>query len=424
MTAQIIVSDAVIVGGGPTGLFAAECLASKGLSVTLFERMPSVGRKFLLAGRGGLNLTHSEVPERFIARYGWRHDVIAPLLDAFSPADLSEWAAGLGEESFVGSSGRVFPKSFKATPLLRAWLARLKNLGVRIETRQGWTGLDEHGHALFTGPEGVVTTAQAPALLLAMGGASWPRMGSDGRWVETFEALKIPVAPLRPANCGIEIAWSQHMKDKGGGHPLKRIAITAGTRSERGEAMITSEGLEGGAVYAVLDVVRDEIAATGKSMLTLDLRPDRNLEGLAQDIERTPASQSTSNRLRKGAKLDPAALMLLNEVHRPLPRDAEALARLIKTITLRAIGVRPLERAISTAGGVFFEALNDHLMVKERPGLFVAGEMLDWEAPTGGYLLQACFSSAKMAAEGMADWIASHQGVAPDSSDRDMADGG
>ena len=406
--------DAVIIGGGPSGLFAAECLARNGFSVTVFDRMASVGRKFLLAGRGGLNLTHSEVPERFISRYGWRHDVIAPLVDAFSPADLSQWATSLGEESFVGSSGRVFPKSFKATPLLRAWLLRLKELGVRIETRQQWTGFDEAGHAMFTGQDGTLTSAKSRAVLLAMGGASWPRMGSDGRWVETVEALRIPVAPLRPANCGIEVAWSQHMLGKGGGHPLKRISITAGStpetrRTERAEAMITSEGLEGGAVYAVLDIVREEIARNGKAMLTLDLRPDRNLEGLTQDIERQPASQSTANRLRKGAKLDPAALMLLNEVARPLPREADKLARIIKNVSLRATGIRPLERAISTAGGVFFEALNDHLMVKERPGLFVAGEMLDWEAPTGGYLLQACFSSARMAANGMAEFMATTQ---------------
>lgn len=407
--ARFIETDVAIIGGGPAGLFAAECLAKQGLSVTVFDRMPSVGRKFLLAGRGGLNLTHSEVPERFIARYGWRQDVMTPLLDAFSPADLSHWAHGLGEETFVGSSGRVFPKSFKATQLLRAWLARLKAQDVRIETRQNWTGFDESGHALFTGADGGSTIAKSRAVLMATGGASWPRMGSDGRWVEAFAALGIPVAPLRPANCGIEIAWSQHMKDKGGGHPLKRIAISAGGRTERGEAMITGEGLEGGAVYAVLDLVRDEIAAKGKAMLMLDLRPDRNLEGLAQDIDRTPASQSTANRLRKGAKLDASAMMLLNEVHRPLPREAEQLARLIKNLPLRATATRPLERAISTAGGVFFEALDNHLMVRQRPGLFVAGEMLDWEAPTGGYLLQACFSSAKMACDGMVHWLDARQ---------------
>jgi uncharacterized flavoprotein (TIGR03862 family) len=403
---RLITTDAAIIGGGPAGLFAAEQLATRGFSVTVFDQMPSVGRKFLLAGRGGLNLTHSEPLQAFAARYGWRHDMLEPMLAAFPPDALREWALSLGEASFVGTSGRVFPAGFKATPLLRAWLARLRGLGVVIETRQRWTGFDAKGRALFTGVGGARTTVESKSTLMAMGGASWPRMGSDGAWVPVVEALRIPVAPLRPANCGLEIAWSPLVIEKAQGKPLKRIAITGAGKTERGEAMITAEGLEGGAVYAILDGVREEIARNGRAILTLDLRADRNLEGLAQDIARQPPSQSTSNRLRKGAKLDPTALMVLNEASRPLPRDAAELAALIKAVPLTTIGVRPLARAISTAGGVLLEVLDGHLMVKEQPGLFFAGEMLDWEAPTGGYLLQGCFSSAMVAAQGMAAFMA------------------
>jgi uncharacterized flavoprotein (TIGR03862 family) len=397
---ETLACDVAIIGGGPAGLFAAELLAADGLSVIIAEKMPSVGRKFLMAGRGGLNLTHSEVAEAFAARYGVRASAVAPLLARFSPADMRAWAEGLGEETFIGSSGRVFPRGFKTSPLLRAWLRRLEGSGVRFLTRHRWTGFDEDGKPLLIGPDGEIRL-DARATLLALGGASWPRLGSDGAWVSILEGLGIPVAPLRPANCGLEIEWSPLMREKGGGQPLKRILMAGGGKSARGEAMITAEGLEGGAVYAILDGVRDEIARSGHCAFTIDLKPDRNVEGLVHDIARTPAGQSTANRLRKGARLDAAAMLLLNEVARPLPREAEKLAALIKALPLVAKGVRPIDRAISSAGGVPFEALTGDLMALARPGLFIAGEMLDWEAPTGGYLLQGCFASAAVAADGI-----------------------
>jgi uncharacterized flavoprotein (TIGR03862 family) len=398
--------DVAIIGGGPAGLFAAERLAAAGHSVILFEKMPSVGRKFLLAGRGGLNLTHSEPLEAFAGRYGARTLAILPLLERFTPADMRAWAQALGQETFIGSSGRVFPQSFKASPLLRAWLRRLEGLGVRILTRHRWTGFDPDGMPVFSGPDGEPVNVQARAALLALGGASWPRLGSDGAWVSVLESLNVPVAPLKPANCGIEIGWSDVMQARGAGQPLKRISISGGGKTARGEAMITAEGLEGGAVYAILDGVRDEMMREGHSAITLDLKPDRNLEGLVHDIARTPAGQSTANRLRKGAKLDAAAILLLNEVVRPLPREAGQLAALIKSVPIVARGVRPIERAISTAGGVPFEAMTGGLMVMAKPGLFLAGEMLDWEAPTGGYLLQGCFASAAAAADGIVQFLA------------------
>jgi uncharacterized flavoprotein (TIGR03862 family) len=398
--------DVAVIGGGPAGLFAAERLASIGHSVIVFERMPSVGRKLLLAGRGGLNLTHSEPLPSFMTRYRERTSAMLPLLEGFTPGDLREWALGLGQQTFIGTSGRVFPQAFKASPLLRAWLRRLEELGVRILTRHRWTGFDDAREPVFIGPSGETVTARPRATLLALGGASWPRLGSDGGWVATLEGVGLPVAPLKPANCGIEIGWSPIMAARGAGQPLKRIAITAAGRTARGEALITGEGLEGGAVYAILDAVREEIDRSGECALFVDLKPDRNREGLEHDIARTPAGQSTANRLRKAAKLDAAALLLLNEVTRPLPREGTRLAALIKAVPLTARAIRPLDRAISTAGGVPFEALTGHLMAADRPGLFFAGEMLDWEAPTGGYLLQGCFASAARAAEGIARFLA------------------
>ena len=390
-----------IVGAGPAGLIAAQVLSQAGCRVTVYDRMASPARKFLIAGRGGLNLTHSEPRQRFLARYGAAAEWLAPLLDAFPPARLRAWAADLGEPTFVGSSGRVFPQSFKASLLLRAWLRRLGTLGVRLLTRHEWHGWDARGGLRFVSPESPAgeLNVTIDATILALGGASWPRLGSDGEWVEIFAAAGIAVEPLRPANSGIRIGWSENFRTRFAGEPLKRIALTAEGRTVRGEAMIDPLGLEGGAVYALSSYLREAIAHGGRTRLEIDLRPDLSAEALAGRLAGGRKGESMANRLRK-AGLPPAAASLLREASRELPADPYALAALIKAVPLSATGMAPLERAISSAGGIARAALDDHLMLRTRPGTFVAGEMLDWEAPTGGYLLQACFATGFAAACG------------------------
>jgi hypothetical protein len=388
-----------IIGGGPAGLFAAEQLARAGLAVTVYERMPSVGRKFLLAGRGGLNLTHSEAFEAFVARYAEAARWLRPRLEALPPAALVEWAEGLGQPTFVGSSGRVFPRSLKASPLLRAWLARLVQLGVTIRTRHHWLGWD--GDALrFRTPDGE-TTVRADATLLALGGASWGKLGSDGSWAPILADAGVEVAPFRPANMGFGVAWSPVMQAFAG-QPLKGIALRFGGHTARGEAMVTRYGLEGGALYALSAPLRDAIEASGQATLTFDLRPDMTTGALTARLSHPVAGQSLSNRLRKALKLPPVEINLLREAHgKDLPTQPAALAAAIKAAPITLTGVQPLARAISTAGGVTLDALDERLMLRARPGVFVAGEMLDWEAPTGGYLLQATFATGLAAAEGV-----------------------
>jgi hypothetical protein len=392
-----------VIGAGPAGLIAAETLARAGVAVTIHDRMPSVGRKFLLAGRGGLNLTHSEPLDRFLARYG----AIAPLLksaiERFPPDALRAWAEELGQETFVGSSGRVFPKAMKASPLLRAWLRRLDALGVRFALRQRWLGWDEDGRLRFAQGTRELAVA-ADVAVLALGGASWPRLGSDATWVDLLTARGVAIAPLKPSNCGFTVSWSAAMRRLEGA-PVKRIALTFSRRSVRGEALVTRDGIEGGAVYALSAPLRDAIMRDGGATLHIDLRPDLAAAALAERLTAPRGKQSLSNVLRKALKLPPVATALLHEATtaagRPLSSlAADELAALIKALPVQLTGVQPIANAISTAGGISFDALDRHFMLKAAPGVFAAGEMLDWEAPTGGYLLQACFATGAAAAEG------------------------
>lgn len=389
----------IVIGGGPAGLMAAEALASAGVSVTVHERMPSVARRLLMAGRGGLNLTHSEPLEAFIGRYGAASARLRPLIEAFPPAALTAWAEGLGQPVFTGSSGRVFPKSLKASPLLRAWLARLDDLGVIIRTRSDWRGWDETGALVFRQADGSLETARPDATVLALGGASWPRLGSDGGWVEALDGAGVAVTPMRPANCGFTLAWSETFAGRFAGQPLKGIALTFEGRTVRGEAMITAAGIEGGAVYALSAALREAVGARGSAMLGVDLRPDQTRANLTARLSRPRGGQTLTSWLRKTLNLSPVAIGLLREAAgRDLPPEAGALASLIKAAPLTLTGVAPIARAISTAGGVALEAVDEGLMLRARPGVFVAGEMLDWEAPTGGYLLQASFATGLAAA--------------------------
>lgn len=394
-----------VVGAGPAGLMAAERLAQGGARVTIHEAMPSVARKFLMAGRGGLNLTHSEPPERFLTRYGEAAITVEHWLSAFTADDLRGWADGLGAETFTGSSGRVFPKAMKASPLLRAWLARLAALGVEIRTRSRWTGW--RGDALvFQTPDGE-TVERPDAVVLALGGASWPRLGSDGGWRPWLEEKGVAVAPFAPSNVGFDIVWSPVLVERFAGQPLKTIALTHGERTVRGEAMLTRYGMEGGAVYALSAGLREALTRDGAATLTVDLRPDLTIEALSARLSKPRGKDSLSNWLRKAAGLSPAAVALLREIPGDIPEGADKLARRIKAVRLKVVGAQGLERAISSAGGVRLDQVDARLMLTALLGVFVAGEMLDWEAPTGGYLLQASFASGVVAAEGALDWLAS-----------------
>lgn len=394
--------DVAIIGAGPAGLIAAERLALAGHKVAIYERMASPARKFLLAGRGGLNLTHSEPLDALLGRYGEARAWLEPAIRAFPPRALRDWADGLGAESFVGSSGRVFPRAMKASPLLRAWLARLDGLGVQLHAGRLWTGWDESGglrFALRDGGEEIVTPR---ATLLALGGASWPRLGGDGSWVELLERKGVAIAPLMPANAGFTVAWSALMRDKFAGLPLKRIALSFAGQRVLGEAMIDAGGIEGGAVYALSGPLREAIAREGEAIPMVDLRPDLTEPELATRLAKRRPGETLSNHLRKAAGLSPVAAAVLREAAGgPLPAEPEALAPLIKAAPLRLTGMASLARAISSAGGVRAGEIDPDFMLKRQPGIFVAGEMLDWEAPTGGYLLQACFATGVAAAEGI-----------------------
>ncbi len=392
-----------IIGGGPAGLFAAEYLANAGHSVDVYERMPTLGRKFLMAGRGGLNLTHSEPLEVFLKRYREGAPWLSDAIERFTPQDLRDWADGLAAETFIGSSGRVFPKAMKASPLLRAWQARLEALGVRLHTRHRWTGWRD-GRLSFEDGAGNPVTHQADAVFLAMGGASWPRLGSDAGWVDMLTQRGVDITPFTASNCGVETGWSEVVKSRFAGQPLKTIALTCGEETVRGEAMIAGYGLEGGAVYALSAPIRQALK-TGAVTLRLDLRPNQSADDLAAKIARARKGQSLSTVLKKTLGLSPQAAALVFEGGAP-PRDPQALAGRVKSVEIEITAQRGLDRAISSAGGIAREAVDEHFMLKALPGVFVAGEMLDWDAPTGGYLLQATFATAWAAARGVETWLA------------------
>ena len=384
-------TTAAVIGGGPAGLMAAEVLAGAGIQVSVFDRMPSFGRKLLMAGRGGLNLTHSEPLEPFLDRYGTARPWLEPAIRAFPPEALMAWCEALGQPVFIGSSGRVFPKAMKASPLLRAWLVRLGSMNVSFRPRHHWCGWDGGGALRFENPDGLVRIA-ADITVLALGGASWPRLGADGGWAALFPGA---VAPLRPANCGFTVAWSDHVRARFAGTPLKRIALSFGGVTVRGEAVITADGIEGGAVYALSAPLRDAIEARGSATALLNLRPDLTAAALAERMAAPRRGQSLSTFLRKQAGLAPAAIGLVQDVLHRLGGDP---ALLIQALPLDLLAARPLDRAISTAGGLRRDSVDADFMLRDRPGVFAVGEMLDWEAPTGGYLLQANFSTAVAAA--------------------------
>jgi len=390
--------EVAVIGGGPAGLMAAETVARAGHRVTVHERMPNPGRKFLLAGRGGLNLTHSEPPDRFLARYAEAAPFLAPILEAFPPSEIVAWCNGLGQETFTGTSGRIFPKAMKASPLLRAWLARLNGLGVRLVTRSHWMGREADGTLYFA--DG--THSRPHAAILALGGASWPRLGADGSWAATIPG--VVVTPLRPANCGFAVAWSPHLR-RHAGTPLKRIALHHEGRSVRGEAMLGEAGLEGGAIYALSAPLRDAIARDGSTTLQIDLRPDLSEAQLAQRLAAPRGSASLSTHLKRHAGLSAAAIALVQEaLHQG---TATPLLALIKSVPVVLTAPFGLDRAISTAGGIALGELTPSLMLARHPGLFAAGEMLDWEAPTGGYLLTACLATGHAAGRGAVAWLES-----------------
>jgi hypothetical protein len=403
-----------VIGAGPAGLMAAEVLAQGSAGVTVYDAMPSVGRKFLLAGRGGLNLTHSEALPKFIARYGEAMPQLASAIDAFPPDALRRWSEALGQPTFVGSSGRVFPEAFKASPLLRAWLRRLDSIGVQFALRHRWTGWDDDGHLLFATPDGP-RVVDADTTVLALGGASWPRLGSDGGWVETLAAKGVTISPLRPANCGFTVAWSDIFHDRFEGQPLKGVAFSFGGHVRRGEAVVTRTGIEGGAIYALSADLREAIMASGEAILHIALRPDIDARDLVARLSAPRGKQSFSNWLRKAAQLSPVGIGLLQEAaavsgallttHSPA-----VLAGLINAVPVKLDGVAPIARAISTAGGMSLAEIDAGFMIRRLPGVFAAGEMLDWEAPTGGYLLQASFATGAAAGRGALKWL---EGRAP-----------
>ncbi len=396
-----------IIGGGPAGLMAAEVLSQAGIRVDLYDGMPSVGRKFLLAGVGGMNITHSEAYPAFLSRYAERAPQIAPLLRGFDADTLCTWIHDLGIETFIGSSGRVFPTDMKAAPLLRAWLKRLRDSGVVIHTRHRWLGWDEHGALRIDSPEGEITV-KPDATLLALGGGSWSRLGSDGAWMLALEQRGVGLAPLQPSNCGFEVqAWSELMVSKFAGAPLKNIAIGLNDDIPRlGECVITATGIEGSLIYALSAPIREAINQYGAAVIHIDLLPGRPVDKLQAALSKPRGSRSMAKHLHSQIGIDGVKAALLRELTDAATfADPALLAQAIKALPLTLVKTRPLDEAISSAGGVTFEAMDERLMLKALPGVFCAGEMLDWEAPTGGYLLTGCFASGRAAGLGILQWL-------------------
>lgn len=391
---------------------AAEQLLNTGYAVDLYDAMPTVGRKFLLAGIGGLNLTHAEPFATFCSRYAARQPQLQPLLEQFGAEELRQWCSELGVETFVGTSGRVFPREMKAAPLLRAWLARLKRQGLRLHPRHRWLGWDAQGQLLFQTPQGNVTLGEeTPTLILALGGASWKKLGSDGAWVPLLQARNIPIAPLQPANCGFLCDWSEHLRSRCAGSPLKSVTLTftdlAGhTETRMGELIITERGVEGSLIYAFSARLRDSLNAQGTATFYLDLLPNHSREQIETALQRKPASKTLGNFLKSQFRLEGVKSALLFEtLGKHPPQDNTLLATTLKAIPITVTATTLLDEAISTAGGIPFEALDGNLMLRQLPGVFCAGEMLDWEAPTGGYLLTACFASGRQAGQGVIRWL-------------------
>lgn len=390
-----------IIGGGPTGLMAAEVLLNHGIQVDLYDAMPSVGRKFLLAGIGGLNLTHSEDTEKFLSRYTDRQSNITPWIKQFDAQKIQQWANELGIPTFIGSSGRIFPEAMKAAPLLRAWLQRLRLAGLNIHVQQRWHGFNSENSLLFDTPSGE-KIVPASTILLALGGGSWPKLGSDGAWVDILTKKNIKIAPLEPANCGFNVEWSEHFKSQYAGHPLKTIAING----QQGECVITTHGIEGGLIYFFSSTLRQQIAKDGNALLNIDLLPDKSILQIETALQQPRKHYSLSNFLRKTLNLNGIKLGLIYENINQVDRNnPNRFAYLIKHLPIKLLSTRPIDEAISTAGGICFEGLDQELMFTQLPGIFCAGEMLDWEAPTGGYLLTACLASGRYAAYGIIKWL-------------------
>jgi uncharacterized flavoprotein (TIGR03862 family) len=426
LSAQTRKVQAIVIGGGPAGLMAAETLSAAGLGVDVYDAMPSVGRKFLLAGRGGLNLTHAEDFEVFATRYLERSDEVGKLLQTFCPSDLRAWVHGLGIETFVGTSQRVFPKEMKAAPLLRAWLHRLRASGVQFKVRHRWVGWDESQALCFETPSAdrPMVRVKAEVYVLALGGASWARLGSDGAWMPWLREKGVDLAPLRASNCGFNVAggWSEHLRTRFAGQPVKPVALSfidsrGQAFSRQGEFVVTDTGIEGSLIYAVSALLRDEIERSGQAQFSLDLLPDKSLVQVERAISAPRGSRSLSNHLRSKLGVQGLKLALLYEV---LDKDVLSqpldLAKALKSLLLTVVSARPIDEAISSAGGVKFEAMDEHLMLSALPGVFCAGEMLDWEAPTGGYLLSACFASGRAAGLGALTWLKRRENKFPQPS--------